>query len=86
MHYVYVLLARDGTKYVGYTRDLKRRYYQPKRGQAQATRHKEWELIYDEAYLSEADARRREQKLKDGRAKYQLSERLAESRGDAFGA
>ena len=86
MYYVYVLLADDGSMYVGYTKDLKRRYGQHKQGHSQATRHKEWKLIYYEAYLSEEDARRRERKLKDGRAKYQLSERIAGSKSNAFGA
>jgi putative endonuclease len=72
--------------YVGYTKDLKKRYRQHKSGHAQATKHKEWKLVYYEAYLSQDDARRREQKLKDGRAKYQLLERIAESKENAFGA
>ena len=45
--------------YVGYSEDLKRRV-----GEHERTSHRGWKLVYYEAYLSEADARDRERKLK----------------------
>ena len=84
MYYVYVLLNADGFLYIGYTNDLKRRYNQHVQGCSQATKHKQYKLVYYEAYLSEEDARRRERKLKDGRAKYHLLQRIRQSKNDAF--
>lgn len=86
MYYVYVLLSPDDATYIGYTNDLKRRYHQHVTGNSQATKHKSWQLVYYEAYLSEVDARRRERKLKDGRAKYQLINRISQSKEEAFEA
>jgi len=72
MYYVYCFRHRK-TKdfYYGYTADLRRR----------AREHGPlWQLMYYEAYLAEADARRREQKLKDyGQARSKLKDRLRES-------
>ena len=84
MYYVYVLLSSDESLYIGYTNDLKRRYNQHLQGKSQATKHKQYKLVYYEAYLSEEDARRRERKLKDGRAKYHLLNRLSKSKEIAF--
>ena len=86
MYYVYLLISEDGQKYIGYTQDLRRRFTEHGRGGSQATKNRNWDLVYYEAYSSEKDARRRERKLKDGRAKYQLLERCTESLKRAFGA
>ena len=86
MYYVYVLLSADGKMYIKYTNNLKRRYSQHLQGNSQATKNKQYKLVYYEAYLSENDARRRERKLKDGRAKYHLLARISYSQNIAFEA
>ncbi len=74
MYYVYVLRNEENQElYYGYTNNLERR----------TTGHKkntEWKLIYYEAYLSENDAREREQKLKQyGQSRTHLKNRFKES-------
>ncbi|MEK7546598.1 MAG: GIY-YIG nuclease family protein [Patescibacteria group bacterium] len=70
MYYVYVLKREDnGTTYIGYTNDLKRRFKEHK--------DKKPNLIYYEAYKNERDARNRERMLKQrGQAVRRLKERL----------
>ena len=83
MYYVYVLQNESEELYFGSTSDLRRRLSQHRRGDTRTTRGKEWTLIYYEAYKAEADARRREDQLKQhGQAKRQLKDRIRESRRD----
>ena len=58
MFYVYVLRSQmDSGFYIGYTNDLRARLRQHKAGKCCATAHRNpWKLIYDEAYLNQADA------------------------------
>ena len=73
MYYVYLLNNRvtSGT-YIGYTRDLKRRFVEH--------HPKEPELVYYEAYKSIEDARGRERMLKQrGQTARRLKERLKNS-------
>ncbi|MGD0577007.1 MAG: GIY-YIG nuclease family protein [Candidatus Staskawiczbacteria bacterium] len=75
MYYVYCIqdLAKENF-YYGYTGDLVRRLKEHKR------ENKNWDLIYYEAYRSEADARKREQKLKDyGQSRTHLKKRIINS-------
>lgn len=64
--YTYVLFSeKSGTFYVGFTRDLKRRFAEHNKGLNFSTQFsKPWELIYYEAHTNEADAKRREKYLK----------------------
>ena len=73
MYYVYVLRRGDnGTTYIGYTSDLRRRLKEHG--------YKKPQLIYYEAYKSEEDARLREKKLKQrGQSARRLKERLKNS-------
>jgi putative endonuclease len=81
MYYVYVIESDEGTLYFGSTNDLKRRLSEHKNRKSFATKGSNWELIYYEAYASESDARRREQRIKDyGQAWNQLKKRIAKSR------
>ena len=80
MYYVYVLINEKKNLYIGFTKDLKKRVEKHNSsGTKYTSRFKQWKLIYYEAYLSEQDARRREKRLKDGRARYLLKERIAHS-------
>jgi predicted GIY-YIG superfamily endonuclease len=67
MHYVYVLRsAADDGFYIGYSRNLRRRFAQHTAGVSFATSFRgPWKLIYYEAYLEQADALGRERYLKE---------------------
>ena len=80
MYYVYVLKNEEGQRYIGYTSNLKKRFEQHNQGLNQSTKGHEWTLVYYEAFRAEADARRREAKLKQsGQARRWLYERLRKS-------
>ena len=80
MYYMYVLKSVESEDYyVGYSSDLRKRVDQHKARQSRfGKQHREIELIYYEAYLTEKSARNREQKLKrNRRMKQLLIERLS---------
>ncbi|HEY4488331.1 MAG TPA: GIY-YIG nuclease family protein [Candidatus Paceibacterota bacterium] len=66
MFYVYMLKSvKDGSLYVGYTDDLKRRFVEHNDRRNVSTKNKApFQLVYYEAYRSRADARHREDMLK----------------------
>jgi len=66
MFFVYILQsARDKRIYIGYTDDLRKRLKEHNSGQNKSTKYRRpLQLIYYEAYKSEADARQREEMLK----------------------
>ena len=76
MFYVYLLQdPGSGRIYIGYTSNLKQRCHQHQRSE-----HPGWALKYYEAYASEDDARKREQKLKHhGSGVKELKKRLEKS-------
>ena len=76
MFYVYVIQNEDHEIYIGSTNDLRKRFREHNAGKSYATRGYFWRLVYYEAYLSESDAREREQRLKHyGQALRQLKDR-----------
>ena len=79
MYYTYVLQStEDGRWYTGVTGDLRARIADHLKGRVGSTRHRRpLRLIYYEACLSEADARRRERYLKTGKGKRSIRQRLA---------
>ncbi|MDD2731052.1 MAG: GIY-YIG nuclease family protein [Candidatus Portnoybacteria bacterium] len=66
MFYVYVLKSeKDGKLYIGYTNDLRRRVVEHNSGAGKTTNpRKPFALVYYEAYLSQKDAKYRENQLK----------------------
>jgi len=66
MFYVYVLKSKkDHDLYIGYTKDLKKRFKEHNDGENKSTKHRvPFELIYYEAYKSKSDAKYREKNLK----------------------
>lgn len=66
MFYVYVLRSRkDARLYTGYTVDLKRRFIEHTTGMNTSTKpRRPLDLVYYEAYSSQADAKQREKNLK----------------------
>ena len=79
MHYTYVLLSNDGTRfYTGYAGDLRNRLRQHQSGRVRWTASRRpIRLIYYEACLSREDALRRERFLKSGKGKRYVRSRLA---------
>ena len=78
MYYTYVLQSsKDSQFYVGFTKDLKLRFEQHKKGLVEATRgRRPLKLIYFEACLDQKDAVRREKYLKTYLGKLFLRNRL----------
>ncbi len=79
MYYVYVLKsAKDDNLYIGFSTDLKRRFYEHNSGMNKSTRNRiPFKLIYYEAYLSARDAKIREKKLKQFKNSYtELKKRI----------
>ena len=66
MFYIYVLKSKvDGSTYVGFSNDLKRRLKEHNAQKNKSTRNEApYELIYYESYKSESDAKHRERSLK----------------------
>lgn len=78
MHYVYVLYSKkDKKRYVGYTKNLKLRLEQHKKGLVVSTKDRRpLKLIYYEACLNQKDATHREKYLKTHFGKMFLKNRL----------
>ena len=79
-NYVYVLKSlKNGSLYVGYTTDLKKRFQEHNRGKNFSTKTLcPWELIHYEAYLDINDAMRREKYLKTNQGARLLKRMLKE--------
>ena len=79
-NYVYVLKSlKNGSLYVGYTSDLKKRFQEHNRGKNFSTKSFcPWELIHYEAYLDRNDAMRREKYLKTSQGARLLKRMLKE--------
>ena len=71
MFYVYIIQSvNSGKLYTGYTSNLKRRFAEHKSSEVHTTaRMGELKLIFYEAYVNKADARRREVYLKTTKGK-----------------
>jgi putative endonuclease len=82
MYYVYLLKSqKNGSLYVGYAKDIKRRLKEHNTGLVGYTRkYLPWMLIYYESFISLEDAKKREKSLKYfGKAYSQLKNRIAAS-------
>lgn len=78
MHYVYVLRSsKDNKNYVGYTKNLKLRFDEHKKGRVASTKNRRpLKLIYYEACIDQQDATHREKYLKTYHGKMFLKNRL----------
>lgn len=82
MFYVYLIKSmKDGQLYLGFTKDLRRRFVEHNSGLSFHTKkHMPYELVYYEAYRGEEDARKRESNLKlRANALSQLKRRIVAS-------
>ena len=72
MYYVYLLQSKnDNGFYIGYTDSIPRRFEQHLFGMVESTKDRRpLELVYYEAYITEKEARLREQKLKQFGSSY----------------
>ncbi len=77
-YYTYILKSqKDNELYTGSTKNLQKRFEQHQKGEVFSTKgRRPLKLIYYEACLNEADARRREKSLKTFRGKITLRRRL----------
>ncbi len=78
MFYVYILQSTvDGSLYIGYTTDYRRRLKEHNSGKSKATRpFRPWKLIYYEAFLNKKDAKAREKYLKSGWGRRSINKML----------
>jgi putative endonuclease len=78
MYYVYVLQSeKDGKFYAGFTKDLKLRFEQHKKGLVESTKDRRpLKLIYYEACTDKDDATKREKYFKTYHGKMFLRRRL----------
>ncbi len=78
MYYVYILLSKkDNKKYAGYTKNLKLRFEQHKKGKVESIKNRRpLKLLYSEACLNQQDATHREKYLKTYHGKMFLKKRL----------
>ena len=67
MFYVYVLVSlKDGTTYIGFTSDLVDRLKKHNAGQTRSLKNRRpLRIVYFEEYLTKAEARKRELRLKN---------------------
>ncbi len=79
-YYVYVLKSlKDSKHYIGYTKNLLRRYSEHKQGWNISTaKRRPLELIFYEAFLNNEDALRREEYFKTTKGKTMLKVVLKE--------
>jgi putative endonuclease len=79
MFVTYVLRFRaDGCLYTGSTNDLRRRLREHAHGTTRSTRGRgPFEVVLEERYQSEGEARLRETFLKTGRGREELARRLS---------
>jgi putative endonuclease len=76
MFYVYVLESGEH-RYMGSTKDLRRRVKEHNAGQNQTTKaYAPWTVIHYEAYISSDDAKRREKYFKSSPGRTALSKML----------
>lgn len=68
MFYVYILKSKnDQSLYIGYTTDLKKRFFEHNKGLSKATQYKRpYQLLFYEAFNNRIDAKHREVYLKSG--------------------
>jgi len=68
MFYVYVLKSlKDGSLYIGYTSDLRKRLLSHNNEENRATKYKiPYKLVFYEAFIDRIDAKHREVYLKSG--------------------
>ena len=71
MVYVYILHSeKDGSYYIGQTKNVSDRLYRHNSGQSISTKSKiPWEIVYIEKFDSRVDAVRRERQLKKEKSK-----------------
>lgn len=78
MYYTYVLQSeKDNAFYIGFTKDLKLRFEQHRKGEVDSTKNRRpLKLIYYESCLNQADATKREKYLKTYNGKRFIHNRL----------
>jgi len=75
-YYVYILQSqKDKSLYIGYTRDLRKRFREHNNGESLATKpFRPYKLIFYEAFPDRVDAENREEYLKSGYGRRTIKE------------
>lgn len=78
MYYSYILKSeKDGKFYIGYTKDLKLRFEEHRKGRVESTKDRRpLKLVYYEACLNQQDATHREKYLKTYHGSMYIKKRL----------
>ena len=77
MHFVYILLLKNGDLYKGLSDDIKRRIVEHKNGKVESTKNfRPLKLIHLECYLLKSDAERREKFLKTNEGRRFLKQQI----------
>lgn len=81
MFYVYVFYRAESRRfYIGYTKDLKRRFLEHKNKKVRSTSYSDdLKLVFYEAYIAKEDARRRERYFKTTKGKRVLRNMLTDT-------
>ena len=82
MYYVYILRSvKDGSNYVGSTRNVKERLERHNEGRSRYTKNKRpWELVYVEEHPNRSSAVKREQEIKKQKRKAYIEDLVSTSR------
>jgi putative endonuclease len=76
---VYILLLSNNLLYVGFTDDLRRRYYEYSQGKVKSTKNlRPLKLIFYETFINKNDAVRREKYFKTDKGKKMIKVVLRE--------
>lgn len=78
MFYPYVLKSlKDKKLYIGFTSDLKKRFFEHQKGKVIATRSRRpFQILFYEAFCDSLDAKRRERYLKTSKGRSSLKQML----------
>lgn len=78
-YYVYILQSlKNNSLYIGYTKDLKKRFLEHNSGKSKATiPFLPYKLIFYEAFLNKVDAKRREKYTKGGYGRKTIKAKLS---------
>jgi putative endonuclease len=81
-YFIYILRSlKDGSYYIGSTKDLIARLERQNQGRTKYTKSKRpWELIYHEKYANRSSAMKREQDIKNRKSKQFIESLVKTSR------
>ena len=87
MYYVYILQSqKNGSYYIGYSKDVDRRLAEHNRGKAKATRYEiPFKLVYTESFTTSIEAKRREHYLKKQKSRKYIADLISKNACSSVG-